>query len=663
MYFGADYYPEHWPEERWPIDSKMMKEANINIVRVAEFSWAKLEPQEDNYDFEWLDRAIEILSKDGIKAVLGTPTATPPKWLMDKYPDIYPVNRDGRTYKFGIRRHYCPNNRIYRKYTGKIVSKLSEHYKDHPSIAAWQIDNEFGDQCYCENCLNEFKLWLKEKYGSIDKLNEEWGTIFWSQTYQDWEEIISPRGYKEPISYLLHNPGLSLDYFRFSSDSYVSYQRLQADIIRKYSKKPITHNFMVQYEELDYYDLGRDLDFISLDNYPVLAWRKSGFERISMALDHTRCIKNKNFWMMEQQSGPCGWMTIGETPEPGQIRLWTYQAIAHGAEAVIYFRWRACTFGREQYWYGILDHDGIPRRRYREIKQIGEELRRLAELIIDSKVITEVAIIKSYDNLWSHRITPHNEKFDYNKLLLSYYDALLSNNINVDVTSVDCDFSKYKLVFMPAFDLMTKGIREKCEEYVKKGGTLVITFRSGTREWNNRMMTLTLPGEFKEMAGVELEEFDSIGCFGREVKIIGNIGEGTASIWCDILKSNGADAIASYDSHYYKGMPAVTVNSHENGEVYYVGCDLNKDLMNNLVELLIRKVGIAPVLKSKIKGVEVVKKEKNGEEYYFILNHNNAEVSITITGGFFNLLTGKDIGDELRLDAFGISVLTHSNVF
>lgn len=661
MYFGADYYPEHWPEERWPIDAKMMKEANINIVRVAEFSWVKLEPEEGSYNFEWLDKAIEILGTEEIKVVIGTPTATPPKWLMDKYPEIYPVSNAGRRYEFGIRRHYCPNNKIYWEYTKNIVEKLSDHYKDHPSVVAWQIDNEFGDQCYCESCLKEFRLWLKAKYGFIDRLNDEWGTIFWSQTYGNWNEIIIPQGYKEPISYLLHNPGLSLDYFRFSSDSYVKYQKLQADIIRKYSQMPITHNFMVQYAELDYYNLGKDLDFISLDNYPILAWRKSSYSRISMAHDHTRCIKDKNFWLMEEQSGPCGWMTLGDTPEPGQIRLWTYQAIAHGAEAVIYFRWRACTFGREQYWYGILDHDGIPRRRYREIQRIGEELKSLSELIVDSKVKAQVAIIKSYDNLWSHRISPHNPKFDYNILLISYYDALLSNHVNVDVSSVNCDFSKYKLVFMPAFDLMTEDIKKKCEEYVKDGGTLVITFRSGTRNWNNRMTTLTLPGEFKDIAGVELEEFDSIGCFGREIGVKGNIVEGTASIWCDVLKSNGAEVIATYDSHYYKEMPAVTVNNYGKGKVYYVGCDLNSDAMNRFLEEIIHQVQISSVLKTKIYGVEIVEKEKDGKIYYIVLNHNNVAVNVSLEGEFTDLLSGRNVREELPLEIYGVVVLIKKN--
>lgn len=657
MYFGADYYPEQWSEERWIIDAAMMREAKINIVRLAEFSWVKLEPEEGIYDFQWLDRAIDVLENEGIKVIIGTPTATPPKWLMDKYPDIYPETKDGRTYEFGIRRHYCPNNRIYWEYTKTIVERISRHYCDHSNVVAWQIDNEFGDQCYCDDCLTDFRLWLKDKYGTIEKLNSEWGTIFWSQSYKSWDELIIPKGYKEPISYLLHNPGLSLDYFRFSSDSYIRYQKIQIDIIKKYTEKPVTHNFMVQYGELDYYNLGKDLDFISLDNYPNLAWRKSSYSRISMAHDHTRCIKNKNFWLMEQQSGPCGWMTLGETPEPGQIKLWTYQAIAHGAEAVIYFRWRAATFGREQYWYGILDHDGIPRRRYSEIKQIGDELETLSEFITDSKMKSEVAIIKSYDNLWSHRISPHNEMFDYNNLLISYYEALLNHYVNVDVSSVQCDFSKYRIVFMPAFDLMTEEIRNKCKEYVKSGGTLVLTFRSGTRNWNNKMTTLTLPGEFKEMAGVELEEFDSIGNTDRHVLVKGQIGECSASIWCDILKPMGAEVLALYDSHYYKGKPAITVNPYGKGCVYYIGCDLDQASMDRLIGSIVEKSGILSIFKTKIPGIEAIKKEKNGIEYHIILNHNNSKVTIQLDGEFTEVLSEKNISDKLLMNVYGVSVL------
>ncbi|MCM3626728.1 beta-galactosidase [Paenibacillus glycanilyticus] len=668
MYFGVDYYPEHWPEERWPIDAKMMNEANINIVRLAEFAWAKMEPEEGIYDFSWLDRSINILASEGMKIILGTPTAAAPKWMMDKHPDMYPVDVYGLTKGFGTRRHYCLNHPIYRDYSKKIARAMAEHYKDNEHIVAWQIDNEFGGACYCQSDLNAFRIWLRNKYGSIEKMNEEWGTIFWSHTYRNWEEIILPRysasdGFSQNggSNQLLstpynHNPGMLLDYQRFFSDATVSYQRIQIDEIRAFSTLPITHNLMGHFSELNYFDLGQDLDFISWDNYPNHMWAKSTPTAVSMAHDLMRGIKQRNFWMMEQQSGPCGWHSMGDTPEPGQVRLWTYQAIAHGAEAMVYFRWRACTVGIEQYWHGILDHDGIGRRRYREITRIGSEMAQLSNLIVDATNRNSVALVKSYDNAWSHRAQPHNQKFSYGGLLDSYYRSMAINHVGLDVTGVDTDFTPYKLVLMPAFNLMTEDIAAKCKTYVANGGSLLITFRSGTRTWNNQMTTLTFPGMFSELAGVELEEFDSVN-FGRTVSINGSFGEGTASVWCDVLKLTGAQTLASYNSHYYKGTPAVTVNAFGKGHVYYVGCDLDDAAMDNLMNLIIDREGITRSLPQNYDGVEAVERTKDGQHYLMLLNHKNESIEVELSGVFEDALSGAMIEERIILEPYAAHVL------
>ena len=668
MYFGVDYYPEHWPEERWPVDAKMMKAANMNIVRLAEFGWAKMEPREGTYDFSWLDGAIEVLAREGIGIILGTPTAAAPKWLMDAHPDFYPVDMYGMTKGFGTRRHYCYNNKLYGEYSRRIAEMMARHYKDNPNIVAWQIDNELGGQCFCENCRKAFHGWLENKYGCIDKLNEEWGTVFWSHTYGSWDEIPLPRysssdGFSQNPEFgsilstpYNHNPGLLLDFHRFSSDSVVEYQKLQIEEIRKESSLPITHNYMGHYSEIDYFDLGKDLDFISWDNYPDNMWAKASYQNISMGHDLMRGIKNGNFWMMEQQSGPCGWHTMGDTPEPGQLRLWTYQALAHGAETVVYFRWRACTFGIEQYWYGILDHDGIGRRRYDEIKEIGEELAAYSDLFVGSEIKCEVALIKSYDNFWSHRGQPHNSKFNYNSLLYSYYGAFHANNINMDVTSVDVDFENYKIVVMPAFNLMNEELGDKCRGYVENGGILLITFRSGIKTWNNRMTTMTSPGYFKEIAGIELEEFDSINS-GRSVKVKGTFGEGTASIWCDVIKSNGAEALAAYDSHYYSGKAAVTVNNYGKGKVYYAGCDLDDKAMERLAGHIVKTEGITPALADGIPGVEAVRKQKDGKIYRVVLNHNNKPVEIPVNANSIDILGNGAVNGTLFLKPYGVAIL------
>lgn len=664
MYFGAAYYPEHWPREWWETSAKLMKEAHFNVVRLAEFAWAKLEPNEGEYDFSWLDEAIEVLAREGIKVIMSTPTATPPKWLLDKYPEIYPRDAYGRVKGFGSRRNYCFNSKDYHRETKRIVSIISGYFKDNPNVIAWQIDNEFGchgdTYCFCANCLEEFKGWVRKKYQSIDKLKQAWGTVFWSQTYKNWDELIFPAYTAcEQLNQrtFAHNPGLLLDYSRFCSDSVIAYQKLQIEELKASGcTLPMTHNLMGHFSDIDYFQLGKDLDFVSWDNYVTDQWNRSDYKSKSMAHDLMRGIKEKNYWMMEQQSGPCGWSAFGDTPMPGQLRLWTFQSIAHGADAIVYFRWRACTFGTEEYWYGILDHDGIPRRRYKEIQQTGKELERLSDLLVDSEVIAEVAIVKSYDNLWSHRHQTHNHHFDYNNLLIDYYKGLITNNINTDVVSVSTDLTRYKIVFMPAFNLVNEEIRKRVEAYVIEGGTLILTFRSGTRNWDNSMTTETLPGYFKNLAGVEVYEFDSLN-YGRTVKIQGDMGEGKAALWCDILKPEGAKTIAFYQEAYYRGEAAITVNTYGKGNVYYVGCDIDEELTKKLVREITRSAGVLPVFDWTIEGVEVVKKQKDLKEFFILLNHNDHPVNIDFKNTYSELISEKEVKTGLTLEAFGVAIL------
>jgi len=658
MYFGADYYPEHWKEENWEKDADLMKRANMNVVRLAEFAWSKIEPQEGKFDFSWLDKAINVLVRKGIKVVLGTPTAAPPKWMMDKHPDIYNVDGYGNTRGFGSRRHYCYNSEIFQQFTRRIVIEMGEHYKNNSNIVAWQIDNEFGGLCYCDNCLVAFRKWLKKRYSTVERMNEEWGTVFWSQTYRNWDEIILPKyTVCDSAAPYVHNPGLLLDYRRFYSDSCVAYQKLQVDIIRKIAPaQPITHNMMGMFNEIDYYKLGEGLDFVSLDNYPNNQWGKAHYDGPGLAADVMRGIKKQNFWVMEQQSGPCGWNFFGDTPKPGQLRLWTYQQIAHGANAIVYFRWRACLFGTEQYWYGILDHDGIPRRRYSEIQKTGQELQRLSECLVDSKVFSEAAIVRSYDCEWSNIIQSHNKNFRYDKIIGQYHQALTENHISTDIVNSLDDLSSYKFVILPAHILMTEEIKKHLIGYVRAGGNLLITYRSGAREWNNQMTTKVLPGSLKELAGVEVEEFDSLK-HGRTVRVImkNESIEGYASVWCDILKTDGAEILATYEQDYFRGMPAVTVNNLGKGKVYYVGSDLDQKFTTYMIGNFAREGGVNPLLPEPVPGVEVMKRIKDGKEYLFILNHGEKKVSISVDG--FELISNTQLNGILILEPYDAAIV------
>jgi len=663
MIYGVDYYPEHWPKERWPIDARLMREAGINTVRLAEFSWALLEPRENCFDFSWLDEAITCLARENIRVILGTPTAAPPKWLVDKYPDILQRDIYGRPRGFGTRRHYCFNSLEYQRLTERIVTEMAGHYRDNPTIIAWQIDNEFGchnsTRCYCDNCLKAFQEWLKQKYGTVEILNSAWGTVFWSQIYNNWEDVILPmyaESQGDSYSNLDHNPGLLLDFARFSSDSAVSYQRLQIDSLRTCSQLPVTHNMMGGFDEIDYFKLAQDLDVVSWDNYPTMEWGTSSWLQTSMNHDFMRGLKDKPFWVMEQQSGPCGWHIMGNTPRPGQLRLWAWQAVAHGAEAIVYFRWRACLFGTEVYWYGILDHDGIKKRRYDEIQATGREMRQLERLITEGRIKTAAAIIKSYDNSWSHGIQNHTRKFNYNQLILSYYSALSSRHIPCDMAGMASDLSRYRLIIMPAYNLMNDAAEEKLTQYVAAGGTLVVTFRSGTREDSNAMTERTLPGYFKKLAGVEVYEFDCI--FDERSTLISSpVGAGKASMWCDILKCETSEPFGVYGSDYYAGEAAITVNTYGKGRVWYIGCNCDQDFLDRLMGHILSEAGISSPIPNLPQGVECLERVLDGKSHYILLNHNSGDAHVRLEASCQNLLTGLPADRELALKAYDVAVL------
>ena len=666
MRMGADYYPEHWARERWATDAKLMQEIGFNTVRIGEFAWSKLEPVRDQFDFEWLDEAIDILGQKGVEVVLCTPTATPPKWLCDEK-DVFQRDGYGRIRGFGSRRHYCFNNPDYRQETKRIVTKIAQRYHDNPAVIAWQIDNEFGCHdttlCYCEHCRAAFQEWLQKKYHTVEQLNQAWGLIFWSQELSDFSQVELPkytvledsnrRGFP-------HNPGLLLDFARFSSESAVQYQQLQVDLLRESGcTVPITHNFMGHAPDIDYYELAKSLDFVSWDNYPLFPFRKNDYREDAMAHDLMRSVCHQNFWVMEHQSGPGGTCALGDTPKPGQLRLWSYASLAHGAEALIYFRWRTCCFGNEEYWHGVLDHDGIPRRRYFEIQKLNQELNRIGKIFEKGKNIAEIGLVKSYDNLWSDNYQWHSPGFGYNNLLRAYYNGLINCNVNCDVINLNENFKPYRLVFLPAVSLMNEEIYQKIERYVREGGTIVLTFRSGIKEWNNQMTQKPLPGWFKELSGIELTEYDSMNA-GRQCSFDGAFGKGTINLWCDVIDTEKTEVLARYTAEYYAGKPCIVRNSYGAGQVFYVGCDMDAKAQDAFTRLLLERVGIEPLNFYAADGVEMVKKMMDGQTYIILLNHNAESVCLPLSFGGEELLSQKTVAKQYELEPFGVAIIKQS---
>ena len=666
--YGVDYYPEHWPADRWAEDARLMREAGINVVRLAEFAWSKLEPHAGRFEFDWLDRAIATLAEQDIHVVLGTPSASPPPWVITAHPDILIVGPDGIRATYGSRRTYCPTHPAYRDYAARITRAMAEHYRDHPSVIGWQIDNEFGDACYCEYCRATFQTWLKEKYGTLDTLNAAWGTVFWSHIYTDWTEIPTPVfTTRIPLSTsasAVANPGQALDYARFVSDTYVDFQGQQLAILRAECPAHfVTHNFMgFGYDKLNYFDLAAPLDLVSWDNYPRGFWHPDGkMSPADIALGHAtmRGLKNQNFWVMEAQSGKSGWHIMGSAPRPGEIRLWAYQAIAHGADGIVFFRWRSCRFGTEQFWHGVLDHDGKPRQRYDEIKQMGEELQRVGKRIYGGEVSADVALLLSYESRFAFQIQPNSPAFSYTQHFRDWYAALHNHNVPAAIISPDADLTPFRLVIVPALYITDERTAANLRAYVEQGGTLIITTRSGVKDHNNVVVDIPLPGLLADLCGIEIADIDVLPT-GQHRKIrfeaSASANNGNATALCEILTLNGAEAIACYAEDYYAGKPIITMNSYGRGKVIYVGTMGDMTLVEQVVLRAFEWANVS-TLPETPPDVEVTQRTQNGTELLFILNHTAETQQLHLSGDYQDILDNTHKPGSLSLGPYEVLIL------
>lgn len=677
MQFGADYYPEHWPEQRWETDARLMRAAGFNVVRMAEFAWAKLEPEEGTYDFDWLDKAISLLGRHGIQTVLGTPTAIPPDWLVARHPDIMPVDERGLTRREGTRRHYRYGSKAYQDFCARIVRVMAAHYSDNLDVIGWQIDNEWGCHSttydYSEESRLQFQAWLRLKYESLHELNRRWGTVFWSQTFHTWDAI--PLPWYAPAD---HNPSLMLDFQRWSSDTVADFQRMQIEILRRANPDWfITHNFMGAFDEVDGAALSRDLDFASWDNYPLTTWggSKVNLSHAAFAHDITRGFKNRNFWVMEQLAGPTGAGTLSPTPRPGQIPFLAWQAIAHGADGLVFFRWRTCPFGAEQYWHGILEHDGSARRRYREVAGMGAQLALVGAAIEGARVPAEIAILRDFNSCRAYRIQKQTPGFSYDGELESYHAALRTSHLPCDVVGSETDFSWYKALLAPCLHLVSEATAARLRTWVENGGVLLGGFRFGVKDVDNRVVETPLPGLLRDVFGVMVEEYDAMGTtLVNHVSpgltqtgghLLGSHGYETR-LWSDVLRieSPTAEALARYDLDYYDDQPAITLNRVGKGCAIYVGTSSpNSHFYDALVRLITTRANIqrpAPELNAP-PWIELMPRiTPSGRTLMFALNGSSEPSGIEGTEGYVNLLAdgeAEPLGPQLFLPPWGVALL------
>jgi beta-galactosidase len=659
IYVGVDYYPEQWPRERWETDVRLMQEAGFNVVRLAEFSWVLLEPAEGVYRFEWLDEVLALLDRYGIKAVLGTPTASMPAWVARKYPETLAVQPNGQRHTWGARKDYSLSSGTYRLLSERITRAMAEHFAATPNVIGWQTDNELaGPEDFGETSRIDFQDWLRRKYETLEALNHAWGTRFWSHVIGDWAEITIPDCTGEGMWDISGNPGACLDWRRFNSWINDRFQAGLVEILRAVNPGWfITHNLMGLNPTISYYDLARDLDFVSWDNYPVLSGSSQPYSA-SMAADLMRGVKQKNFWIMEQTAGPLGWATFSDTPLPGEIRKISYQQLAHGADAQIWFRWRTATAGREQYWHGLLGHDGRPLRRYREAAQVAREYRKLEKMLEGTTVDADVAIIYDYESIWSLASQPGYAGNDYLQAVARYYDALFRAGVNVDLISPEADLSGYELVLAPDLVILPDARARKLAAFVEQGGVLATDIRTGVKDENNLAHERTLPGLLSDVLGIEIEEYGALQ--ERSYRVVG--GELfpdtlTAVHYADWVTPKGAQVMAAYHQWPLEPFAAVTRHEARGGVAWYVGTVFREDAFyDHLIDRLLRDAGVERWVDLP-DGVEASARQGGGRRLVFLINHNDTERSVAIAPGKRDLLADQVLGDRVTLGPYGVAVV------
>ncbi len=633
MWLGVDYYPEQWDASLLEQDLDTIVELGCNVIRIAEFSWHLMEKQEGQYDFSFFDRVIEKAKERNLKVIMGTPTATIPAWLAKKHPDILSEFEGGKKRAFGGRHVYCFNSPHMYAYSEKIIRELVEHYKDEESIVAWQIDNEIGhegsDVCYCENCQKAFQTYLSKKFaGDMDALNETYGTTFWSQEYNTFDEIPTP---SETIT--THNPALRQDWERFRSQSIVDFMAFQAMLIKEIAPEAVVmHDFPGGGlgKHVDYSKVAKTLDQAAYNNYPVWGGQKEPIapHEIAFALDYIRGLKGENFWITEAIMGAQGHDVTGFLPRPNQAKMWSYQSMAHGADSLMYFRYRGATKGAEQFCYGIIDADNVKRRKFYEVQSFFHDIIKYREAM-EAPVKNEAAIVYDYDSLASFRIQRQSILLDPAAEMQKFYKAFYDQNVGVDVIPEDRDFSSYKVVILPQMIITKPEMEEKVEAFVKNGGTVIVTYRHAVKDANNNVpFGETLPVHYNALAGLTVEETESLQDYDAFPVVGSGVFEGvegTGGIFRDMIKVQDAEVLFCYADAFYQEFAAVTRKQTGKGTMYYVGCGLEEKITKLLMEQVMRDCHFQMVPSEE--GLEIVTRGNEKQKVTMYINHNAKEVT------------------------------------
>jgi beta-galactosidase len=642
--FGADYNPEQWPEPVWDEDMRLMKAAGVSMVSLGIFGWASVEPEPGDYDFGWFDRVMDRLSANGIGVCLATMTASPPPWLARLHPDSLPRRADGTVLWPGSRQHYCPSSPAYREHAARLVEQLAARYAGHPALAMWHVNNEYGchvPECYCDTSAEAFRAWLTARYGTVDALNEVWSTAFWSQRYASLAEVWPPRSAPTFL-----NPAQVLDYKRFSSDALLECFLMEKEILRRATPDvPLTTNFVGAWHRIDVARWAPHLDVVSYDSYPD-PHDPDTVIQAAYKYDQMRALHGRPWLLLEQAPSAVNWRVRNAPKAPGQMRLWSYQAIARGADAVMYFQWRQSRGGAERFHSAMVPHAGPTARAYTETAALGAELARL-EPLLGSGVDAPVALVSDWSSGWALQgnALPASD-LTLEETDLAHYRPLWNANVPVDVVAPGVDLGRYKLVVVPNLYAVDGDVAARLVEYVRAGGHLVMSYFSGIVDANDRVHLGGYPGPFRELLGLGVDEFWPLPAGGTVA--LGSGGTGT--LWSEWITPAGAEVLDTFAEGELAGRPAITRHVFGGGVATYLGTRPDRAVMDAVLAGALADAGVPRV--DLPAGVESVRRGR----WLFLLNHNETEVTVPVPDGATDALTGEPLGVAERLAVRGVLV-------
>ncbi len=626
--YGGDYNPEQWPEEVWAEDRVLMRRAGVNLVTVGVFSWAELEPREGEYEFAWLDRVLDGLHEAGVRVDLATATASPPPWLSARHPEMLPVTAEGVRLHPGSRQQYCPSSPVYREHAARLVRAIAERYGSHPALELWHVNNEYGchvSHCYCDVSAEAFRRWLVRGYGTVEELNRAWGTAFWSQRYGGFEEVWPPRA-----APTFRNPTQLIDFDRFSSDELLDLHRAEVAILREATPDvPITTNFMGFFKPTDYWRWAEHVDLVSNDSYPDPADPRSP-ALSAMSQDLMRSLAGGRPWLlMEQASSAVNWRAVNAPKRPGQMRAWSLQAVARGADGILFFQWRQSVAGAEKFHSGLVPHAGTDTRVWREVEALGAELAGLSDVVGEAPR-ARVAIVLDWDSWWALEQEATPASLLYPNLLFAWYRPFFDRSLLVDFARAGADLSAYDLVVVPAMHVASPAAIAALDAYVRQGGRLLVTFQTAILDPDLHVQPGGYLGALRETLGVRVEEFAPLAAPelpGAEPPVVALAGSGldgsTATQWTEYVHVADAEAVAMFAEGDVAGWPALTRRTLGEGKAWYVATLPDEAGRDALVATLLAEAGIE-VARGARPGREVL--ERAGRR--FAIDHAACTVEV-----------------------------------